>query len=133
LSQAVPYCVAISSQANGIAASTMKFTQLPPDARFCWQGELYRKTGPMTAHADVGGAQKLIPRSAVVEPVANDAAAATTAEERFTAGVVQAALDAYQTSLRAYAQTLTGPERSALEAHMDLAERGFRAALRRKA
>jgi hypothetical protein len=109
----------------------MKFPQLPPGARFRWQGELYRKTGPMTAHAEAGGAQKLMPRSAVVEPVAD--ATAGSQEQRFSAAEVQAALDAYQASLRAYAEGLAGPERSALQAQMDLAERAFRAALTREA
>jgi hypothetical protein len=111
----------------------MKFPQLPPGARFRWQGELYRKTGPMTAHAEAGGAQKLMPRSAVVEPVADSVAAVATGEKRFSAAEVQAALDAYQASLRAYAEGLAGPERSALQAQMDLAERAFRAALTREA
>jgi hypothetical protein len=74
-----------------------------------------------------------MPRSAVVEPVADATAAAATQGQRFSAAEVQAALAAYQDSLRTYAEGLTGPERSALEAQMDLAQRAFRAALTRKA
>jgi hypothetical protein len=108
----------------------MKFPQLPLGARFRWDGELYRKTGPMTAHAEAGRTRKLVPRSAVVEPVegSNPAPPST---EHFSALAVQAALDAYQDSLRAYAETLEGPRRAALEQQMDAAERAFGEALRR--
>lgn len=108
----------------------MKFPQLPIGARFRWQGELYRKTGPMTAYAETGAGQKLIPRSAVVEPLQDGAAEPPAAAARFTADEVQAALRALTDRLRAYAQTLDGSERSTLEAHLEDAARGFRAALK---
>ncbi len=107
----------------------MKFPQLPIGARFRWQGELYRKTGPMTAHAETEAGQKLIPRSAVVEPLQDGPAKPPAAGASFTADEVQAALHALVERLRAYAQTLDGPDRAALEAHLEDAARGFRAAL----
>ncbi len=49
----------------------MKFTQLVIGARFRYQGEVYSKCGPLAASA-AGGAQRMIPRSAVVEPLTED-------------------------------------------------------------
>ncbi|MCG6941098.1 MAG: hypothetical protein LJE69_07595 [Thiohalocapsa sp.] len=109
----------------------MKFPKLPAGARFRWQGEMYRKTGPMTASPESGGERKLIPRSAVVEPVDATAAPPVPAREDFTAAEVEAALGALMQRVRDYAETLDGPERSALEAHLDEAAWTFRAALKR--
>lgn len=108
----------------------MKFPKLAPGARFRWQGELYRKTGPMTAHAEAGGGQRLIPRSALVEALDGSAEGMATGEPGLDIARVQAALRAYEDSLLAYAETLDGPERSALRAQMDVAAKAFRAALR---
>ncbi len=46
----------------------MKFQFLPKGARFEYQGEIYTKTGPMTAAAAQGG-QRVIPRFAVLKPL----------------------------------------------------------------
>ena len=110
----------------------MKFPQLPPGARFRWQGDVYRKIGPMTARAEAGAGERLIPRSAVVEPVADGATSAQPADH-FSPAEVQAALDAYQASLRAYLETMDVPTREALEAHMQAGAQAFRAALRKRA
>jgi hypothetical protein len=107
----------------------MKFPQLPLGARFRWQGEHYRKTGPMTAHAEAGGEQRLIPRSAAVEPVDNGTPP-PTGEARLSASEVRAALDAFSADLRGYAASLDGSDRSALEARIAAAARSFRDALR---
>ena len=47
----------------------MRFHQLPVGETFEYQGKLYVKTGPLTAAARDGGAQRCIPRSAGVRPV----------------------------------------------------------------
>lgn len=46
----------------------MKINLLPIGARFEYQGEIYTKTGPITATADKGG-QRMIPRHAALRPV----------------------------------------------------------------
>jgi len=45
----------------------MKLTQLPLGARFEYEGEIFTKTGPMTAASEKGG-QRMIPRYAVLKP-----------------------------------------------------------------
>jgi len=50
----------------------MKFAQLPIGSRFRYQDRIYHKTSPLAAGSDDGG-QRIIPRSAGVEPL--DAAA----------------------------------------------------------
>lgn len=47
----------------------MKFTQIPLGARFEFEGKVFSKTGPMTATAEDGSGQRLIPRYAVLKPV----------------------------------------------------------------
>ena len=47
----------------------MKFTQIPLGTRFEFEGKIFSKTGPMTASADDGSGQRLIPRYAVLKPV----------------------------------------------------------------
>ena len=45
----------------------MKLTQLPLGARFEYDGEIFTKTGPMTAASEKHG-QRMIPRYAVLKP-----------------------------------------------------------------
>lgn len=108
----------------------MKFPQIPVGQYFRWQGERYCKAGPMTAHAR-DGSQKLIPRSAQVEPLdaAADTARAQQGGTEIPVADVAAALAALTGSLRDYAASLEGPARSALAARIDAAERDFRRAL----
>ena len=47
----------------------MKFTQIPLGTRFEFEGKIFSKTGPMTASAEDGSGQRLIPRYAVLKPV----------------------------------------------------------------
>lgn len=109
----------------------MKFTQLPVGSRFLWQGERYAKTGPMTAHT-ADGRQKLIPRSAHVEPA--DAADgdhnAAPSGAALPRADVLTALAELTDSVRDFAETLEGPQRSALGQRLAMAEREFRRALR---
>mgnify|MGYP006915288051 CR=1 FL=1 len=46
----------------------MKLNHLPIGARFEYEGQIYTKTGPITAAAEKGG-QRMIPRYAVLRPV----------------------------------------------------------------
>jgi hypothetical protein len=54
----------------------MKFPQLPIGARFRYQGDIYCKSSPLAASGP-DGAQRMIPRSATVDPLqeGDDAAA----------------------------------------------------------
>ena len=45
----------------------MKLTQIPLGARFEYEGEIFTKTGPMTAASEKHG-QRMIPRYAVLKP-----------------------------------------------------------------
>lgn len=47
----------------------MRFPQLPIGQRFRWQGVTYTKTRPIGARGEADGAERMIPRSAVVEPL----------------------------------------------------------------
>jgi hypothetical protein len=47
----------------------MKFTQLQIGQRFLYQGKTYRKVTPLMADPVDGEGQRLIPRSAIVEPL----------------------------------------------------------------
>lgn len=46
----------------------MKLQHLPIGARFEYEGQIYVKTGPLTASAEQGG-QRVIPRYAVLRPL----------------------------------------------------------------
>lgn len=49
----------------------MKFYLVPIGQQFKHQGELYTKSGPLTAHTETNQKDKLIPRSANVEILSN--------------------------------------------------------------
>jgi hypothetical protein len=42
----------------------MRFPQLRPGQRFRWNGQVFSKSGPVTAVADSDGSTRMIPRSA---------------------------------------------------------------------
>lgn len=46
----------------------MKLQHLPIGARFEYEGQIFTKTGPLTASAERGG-QRIIPRYAVLRPL----------------------------------------------------------------
>lgn len=79
----------------------MKLTQLPIGARFEYEGQIFTKTGPMTA-ADETGGQRMIPRYAVLKPMDGytpppEQEATCTVDEK----TVRVAFDAfYGTALR---------------------------------
>jgi hypothetical protein len=77
----------------------MKFFQLPIGARFEYRGEVYRKSGPLVATREVGGAQQLMMRSANVKPESSEAeqGSETAPGESLPADRVEAAFrDFYQ-------------------------------------
>lgn len=47
----------------------MKFQHLPLGARFEFDGKVYAKTGPLTATAEDGSGQRMIPRHVLLKPV----------------------------------------------------------------
>lgn len=47
----------------------MKFAELPPGARFLYEGREHVKTGPLTATEVATGRQRLIPRYAAAAPL----------------------------------------------------------------
>jgi hypothetical protein len=51
----------------------MKFQLLPLGARFEYEGKVYVKVGPLTAAAEDGGGQRMIPRHAALKAVDGDA------------------------------------------------------------
>lgn len=56
----------------------MKFMLLPVGARFEFQGEAYTKSSPVIASRDSSGEGRMIPRSAVVRPLAEGEQAEVT-------------------------------------------------------
>ena len=60
----------------------MKFTQIPLGTRFEFEGKVFSKTGPMTATAEDGSGQRLIPRYALLKPVDGAAPVVDTAPAR---------------------------------------------------
>lgn len=67
----------------------MKFQQLPPGARFEYEGKVYVKTGPMTAASEQGG-QRMIPRFALLRPLDGQPPPPRTAHKLDEAAVRQA-------------------------------------------
>jgi len=95
----------------------MKFPQLPLGQRFEYQGETLVKIGVLTACNERGGNTRLIPRSAVVIPLAEQggvqpkaAPPASLAPEQ-----VQGALDRFEATWRAMVSELDGPHRERVE------------------
>lgn len=97
----------------------MKFTLLPIGARFRYQGEVFSKTGPLAASSG-SGARRMIPRSAVVEPLQDDG----TTPRRVSPQ--RQALDQYHAAAQRLLAdaTAAGPDRLAeLTAALDSAHR----------
>lgn len=104
----------------------MKFPQLAEGARFRWRGQLYRKTGPMVAQADAGDERKLIPRSAVVEPVDDTRSPPARPATGLAAAEVEAALAVLVRDLLGWAAHLDAEAQRTLERRIATAERAFR-------
>ena len=81
-------------------ASPMKLTQFPIGARFEYEGDIYTKTGPMTAASEKAG-QRMIPRYAVLRPVGGlPAPAAPQATRQLDAARVRTAFESYHATCR---------------------------------
>lgn len=77
----------------------MKIHQLPMGARFEYEGEEYVKTGPLVAAGPKG--QRMIPKYAVLKPLAGVAAPAPTPRrETLARADVLAAFEAFYGSCR---------------------------------
>jgi len=68
----------------------MKFSLVPVGQGFRYQGQTYHKVSPLMASAEDGKNQRLIPRSAEVEPLGEVAAPPRAPEQLPTAQVDQA-------------------------------------------
>ncbi len=72
----------------------MKFHQLPLQARFRYQGKIYRKVSPLQAHCEEDATQRLVPRSAVVAPIESGGAESVAAPAIVEEPAARLALDA---------------------------------------
>ena len=70
----------------------MKFPQLQIGQRFAYQGKTYRKATPLLADLEDAEGQRLIPRSAMVEPL-EPAAAITEAPSEIPVALVDRAME----------------------------------------
>ncbi len=86
----------------------MRFHQLPVGETFEYRGEVYVKTGPITAAARDGGAQRCIPRSALVRPVRADHPAPPTRSAGGATEATEAAVDAFCRTVMDLLEELTG-------------------------
>lgn len=73
----------------------MKINLIPIGTRFEYEGQIYTKTGPITASADSGG-QRMIPRYATLRPVGEMPPAPPLPPDRSVdAAQVRVAFEAY--------------------------------------
>ena len=104
----------------------MKFPQLALSQRFRWRGAVYRKAGPLTAHAEADGTLAMVPRSALVEPLGVDEphAGGQAAGVRHPEAVAEA-LEALIAQIGGIADGLAEPDAERLRASLDQARRAF--------
>lgn len=87
----------------------MKINLIPIGARFEYEGEIYTKTGPITAASEKRG-QRMIPRHAVLRPVGELPPAPPPAPERHVSvEAVRAAFDLYHTVVLRHADEFARP------------------------
>lgn len=72
----------------------MKFQLLPMGARFEYEGQVYTKTGPMTASSAQGG-QRMIPRFAVLKPLDGVVTAVPSPSRSLDEATVMAAFEQF--------------------------------------
>ena len=77
----------------------MKFPRLPIGQAFSYQGESYVKTGQVTGRNPAAGALRMIPRSALVEPLQTAAEPEREQLRPLDPGAVRFALDALEDRL----------------------------------
>jgi hypothetical protein len=110
----------------------MKFPQLPIGKRFAYQGQVYTKTGPLTARREADGTQRMIPRAALVAPADTGTSAAPGGAD---AGAGRGhpwsqALDAYEQVLRSALADRAPAASEGLESVLEAARQAFAEALR---
>ncbi|WP_374243894.1 hypothetical protein [Zoogloea sp.] len=100
----------------------MKINLIPLGTRFEYEGEIYTKTGPMTAATEKGG-QRMIPRYAVLKPVGEMPPAPPPAPGRqVDVAQIRTAFDAYHAVALRLADDFARPE-------LEAARQGFLKAL----
>lgn len=101
----------------------MKFSELPPGARFRFEGRTYTKTGPVTARDEIDGRLRMIPRYARLLPVQEERAAAEAAgsSEAVSAARLLAAFERFH----AVCLELMEAERPEARARLAAARRRF--------
>jgi hypothetical protein len=82
-----------------IPGVVMKLQHLPIGARFEYEGQVFVKTGPLTAASEQGGS-RLIPRYATLKPVEAQVAEARGKSRSVDVGVVRLAFDDFYRSSR---------------------------------
>lgn len=112
----------------------MKFQYLPLGARFEYDGKVYVKAGPLTATAEDGSCQRMIPRHVLLKPVdaaepkGDDGKPATVQSARLAAAAALFVTEC--TRLIEVACARTDPDLAAeLMSGLELARRQFEAAL----
>ena len=100
-----------------------RFFELRPGARFRFRGETYVKLSTLMARHEDDGSQRLIARSATVEPLdATTCAAASELPETLPSDTARHALDVFATSLAtALAPTLEPDQQARLLAAIEQA------------
>lgn len=108
----------------------MKFQMLAMGDRFEFDGQVYVKTGPLTAMGERGG-QRMIPRYAVLKPLTGAAAApARVASRQLDEAAVLAALaDYHQRCAALIARVADAAQAPALAAELEAARAACMAAL----
>ena len=72
----------------------MKLQHFPIGTRFEYEGEIFVKTGPLTASSEKSG-QRVIPRYALLKPLDGNPPAASTGPNKLDEAVVIAAFDEF--------------------------------------
>lgn len=104
----------------------MKFQLLAIGARFEFEGNVYVKTGPLTAASEAGG-QRMIPRSAVLKPLDAPVVDKPKAGRKLDAVAVTAAFELFFTDCARLLQSAETDvlRASALRAELDAARERF--------
>jgi hypothetical protein len=102
-----------------------KFPQLPMGQRFRWRGAVYRKSGPLTAQAEDGSGQQMVPRSALVEPLDATDDTAGSMRRRPDPATIRAALDDLLKDLEAAVDGLAEPDAEHFRTALAQARKAF--------
>ena len=95
----------------------MKINLIPIGARFEYEGEIYTKTGPITAASEKSG-QRMIPRYAVLRPVGElPPAPPPAAERQIAVDTVCAAFEVYHAVALRHVDDFARPALEAARQH----------------